>query len=208
MKNLYGYIFTGDRKEEKQLITVLTDLGVPAQSIFSDCSQENGSCRPKLIRMERKLRPDDLVYIKSLTCLGSSYGEILEQWRTLTKKRKADVAVLDMPLLDTRRGKEFMGTMVSDVVMETLAFVTENEHEKHSRRSTRTYLEAKSRGVRYGRPISPLPENFVCVYERWKAGEITGADAARECDMPLSTFRWRANRYSQEQENLDAAVSR
>ncbi len=207
MGKIFGYIFSGEAKEEEQQREVLKSMRIPERNIFADQWQENGGDRPMLKRMEQKLAPDDLVYIKSLNWLGNSYEEILTHWRILTKKRKADIAVLDMPLLDTRRGKEFMESLISDVVMEMLIFVSENEHDKNQRRSKASYQAAKARGVQYGRPMTPLPDNFPYAYERWKAGLITGSAAASECGMPLSTFRWRANRYEEEQKNLDTAVN-
>ncbi len=205
---IYGYIFAENEEEAEQQKYVLSGLSVPDEDIYIDRFYKNGKERQMLTRMEHKLQAEDLVYIKSLNWLGSNYEEILEQWRTLTKKQKADVVVLDMPLVDTRRGKEFMETLVSDVVMEMLAFSEEYEYRKNQKRSTEAYRTAKNRGVHYGRPIKPLPDNFVYVYERWKAGDITGCAAAEECGMPLSTFRWRANKYKEEQEELDAVVNR
>ncbi len=204
---IYGYIFAESDQEEEQQFHVLSGLSVPQENIYIDRLYKNGKDRQMLTRMERKLQADDLVYVKNLSWLGNNYEEILDQWRTLTKKQKADVVVLDMPLVDTRRGKEFMETLVSDVVMEMLAFSEEYEYGKNQKRSREGYLAAKARGVQYGRPIKPLPDNFVCVYMRWKSGEITGRAAAEECKMPLSTFRWRAKRYEEEQKEMAAAVN-
>ncbi len=204
----YGYIFAESVQEEEQQKYILSGLSVPDENIYIDRCYKNGKDRRMLSRMEHKLQTEDLVYLKSLNWLGNNYEEILEEWRTLTKKQKSDVVVLDMPLVDTRRGKEFMGSLVSDVVMEMLAFSEDHEYKKNQKRSTEAYMTAKNRGVHYGRPIKPLPDNFELVYERWKAGEITGCAAAEECGMPLSTFRWRANRYEEEHEELKAVANR
>ena len=102
--------------------------------------------------------------------------------------------VLDMPLLDTRRGKDLMGTFLSDIVLQVLSFVAENERNNIRQRQAEGIAAAKARGVKFGRPPRPLAENFHSVYRRWKAGEITGTAAAKECGMPLSTFRYRAER--------------
>ena len=145
--------------------------------------------------MLRRLRKDDILYIKSIDRLGRNYTEILEQWRLLTKEKGVDIVVLDMPLLDTRRGKDLMGTFLSDIVLQVLSFVAENERTNIRQRQAEGIAAAKARGVRFGRPSTPLPENYLSVYRRWKAGTITGTEAAKECGMPLSTFRYRAKLY-------------
>ena len=146
-------------------------------------------------RMLRKLKKDDLLYVKSIDRLGRSYSEILEQWRFLTREKGVDIVVLDMPLLDTRRGKDLMGTFLSDIVLQVLSFVAENERANIRQRQAEGIAAAKARGVRFGRPPRPLPENYPSAYRRWKAGTITATEAARECGMALSTFRYRASGY-------------
>ncbi len=195
----YGYIFTRSEQEEQQQKALLEKLSVPEGNIFIDRVQEGGSERPMLSRMVRKLHAGDLVYIKNLSWLGNNYDEILEYWRTLTKEKESDIAVLDTPLLDTRRGKEFMETFLSDIVAETLLFVAGNERTKNRRRQAEGYIAAKARGVRFGRPAAPLPENFPVVFEQWKEGKMSGTMAAEECHMPLSTFRYRAKLYEKDE---------
>lgn len=151
--------------------------------------------RPQYKRLLRKLKKDDLLYIKSIDRLGRNYSEILEQWRALTKEKGVDIVVLDMPLLDTRRGKDLIGTFLSDIVLQILSFVAENERVNIRRRQAEGIAAAKARGVKFGRPSKPLPETFLSVYRRWKAGKITGTAAAKECGMPLATFRYRAEIY-------------
>ena len=151
--------------------------------------------RPQYKRLLRKMKKDDLLCIKSIDRLGRNYAEILEQWRVLTKEKGIDIVVLDMPLLDTRRGKDLMGTFLSDIVLQVLSFVAENERTNIRQRQAEGIAAAKAKGVRFGRPPKPLPENFHIVYQRWKAGKITGTAAAKECGMPLSTFRYRAEIY-------------
>ena len=143
----------------------------------------------------RKLKPDDLLYIKSIDRLGRNYEEIQNQWRILTKEKKIDIVVLDMPLLDTRRGKDLMGTFLSDIVLQVLSFVAENERTNIRQRQAEGIAAAKARGVRFGRPPRPLPENYHEAYRRWKDGKITGTAAAKACGMPLSSFRYRAEGY-------------
>ena len=151
--------------------------------------------RPQYKKLVRKLNPDDLLYIKSIDRLGRNYEEIQNQRRILTKEKKIDIVVLDMPLLDTRRGKDLMGTFLSDIVLQVLSFVAENERTNIRQRQAEGIAAAKARGVRFGRPPRPLPENYHSAYQRWKAGSITGTAAAKECGMPLSTFCYRAEIY-------------
>ena len=138
-----------------------------------------------------------MLYIKSIDRLGRNYGEILEQWRVLTKEKGIDIMVLDMPLLDTRRGKDLMGTFLSDIVLQVLSFVAENERANIRQRQAEGIAAAKARGVRFGRPPKPLSDNYHSAYQRWKAGTITGTAAAKECGMVLATFRYRAELYKQ-----------
>ena len=142
-----------------------------------------------------KIKKDDLLYIKSIDRLGRNYSEIFDQWRILTKDKGVDIVVMDMPLLDTRRGKDLMGTFLSDIVLQVLSFVAENERMNIWQRQAEGIAAAKARGVRFGRPPKPLPENFHGLYQQWKNGKITGTAAAKLCGMPLSTFRYRAEIY-------------
>lgn len=145
--------------------------------------------------MLRRLKKDDLLYVKSIDRLGRNYGEVLEQWRVLTKEIGIDIVVLDMPLLDTRRGKDLMGTFLSDIVLQVLSFVAENERTNIRQRQAEGIAAAKARGVRFGRPPRPLPDNYHSAYLKWKAGAITGTAAAKECGISLSTFRYWAKTY-------------
>ncbi len=195
-KKIYGYIrvSTREQNEDRQWIA-LREVGVPEQNILLDKQSGKDFHRPQYRRLVRKLKKDDLLYIKSIDRLGRNYGEILEQWRLLTKEKGVDIVVLDMPLLDTRRGKDLMGTFLSDIVLQVLSFVAENERVNIRQRQAEGIAAAKARGVRFGRPPKPLPENFHSAYQRWRADKITGTAAAKECGMPLSTFRYRASIY-------------
>ena len=185
---------TRDQNEDRQFIA-LREMAVPEGNIFMDKQSGKDFNRPQYKKLIRKLKPDDLLYIKSIDRLGRNYEEIQNQWRILTKEKKIDIVVLDMPLLDTRRGKDLMGTFLSDIVLQVLSFVAENERTNIRQRQAEGIAAAKARGVRFGRPPRPLPENYHSAYQRWKAGAITGTAAARECGMPLSTFRYRAEIY-------------
>jgi len=173
----------------------MQELSILEKNIFMDKQSGKDFDRPQYKRLVKKLRPDDLLYIKSIDRLGRNYEEILEQWRVLTKERRVDIAVLDMPLLDTRRGKDLMGTFLSDIVLQVLSFAAENERTSIRTRQAEGIAAAKARGVRFGRPPKPLPESYHSAYQRWMAGAITGSAAARECGMPLSTFRYRSKLY-------------
>lgn len=197
-RNTYGYarVSTREQNEERQLFA-LRAMSIPEQNIFIDKQSGKDFERPQYKRLFKKLKPDDLIYIKSIDRLGRNYGEILEQWRVLTKEKGIDIMVLDMPLLDTRRGKDLMGTFLSDIVLQVLSFVAENERANIRQRQAEGIAAAKARGVRFGRPPKPLPDNYHSAYQRWKAGTITGTAAAKECGMALATFRYRAELYKQ-----------
>lgn len=196
MGNTYGYIrvSTKDQNEDRQLIA-MQQVPVPARNIFADKQSGKDFERPMYKRMVKKLKKDDLLYIKSIDRLGRNYEEILEQWRILTKEKKIDIVVLDMPLLDTRRGKDLMGTFLSDIVLQVLSFVAENERTNIRQRQAEGIAAAKANGIKFGRPPRPLPDNFHDVYRQWKAGKITGTEAAKACGMPMSSFRYRAETY-------------
>ena len=156
----------------------LREMYVTEQNIFMDKQSGKDFNRPQYKKLVRKLKPDDLLYIKSIDRLGRNYEEIQNQWRILTKEKGVDIVVLDMPLLDTRRGKDLMGTFLSDIVLQVLSFVAENERTNIRQRQAEGIAAAKARGVRFGRPPRPLPENYHSAYQRWKAGAITGTAAA------------------------------
>ncbi len=173
----------------------LREQNIPKKNIYVDKRSGKDFDRPQYKRLVQRLKKDDLLYIKSIDRLGRNYGEILDQWRILTKGKGVDIVVLDMPLLDTRRGKDLMGTFLSDIVLQVLSFVSENERTNIRQRQAEGIAAAKARGVRFGRPPRPLPENFHSVYLQWKGKNITGVAAAKECGMALSTFRYRAAIY-------------
>lgn len=186
---IYGYIrvSTQEQNEDRQLIA-LSQVGVVGKNIYMDKESGKDFNRPKYKLLVRHLRENDILYIKSIDRLGRSYEEIIEQWRILTKEKKIDIVVLDMPLLDTRWGKDLIGTFLSDIVLQILSFVAENERKNIRERQREGIEAAQKRGVRFGRPIKPLPDNFEPVYNRWLSKEISGLEAARQCNMPPSSF--------------------
>ena len=196
MSNTYGYIrvSTREQNEDRQLLA-LRKLRIPEERIYMDKQSGKDFERPQYKKLLRKMKKDDLLYVKSIDRLGRNYEEILQQWRILTKEKGIDIVVLDMPLLDTRRGKDLMGTFLSDIVLQVLSFVAENERTNIRQRQAEGIAAAKARGVRFGRPPKPLPDQFPTAYNRWRQGSITGTAAAKECGMPLATFRYKAEQY-------------
>ena len=187
-------VSTKDQNEDRQLIA-LHELGLSDKYIYVDKQSGKDFNRPQYQKLLRKLRPGDLLYIKSIDRLGRNYEEIQNQWRVLTKEKGVDICIVDMPILDTRRGKDLLGTFISDLVLQLLSFVAENERTNIKQRQAEGIAAAKAKGVRFGRPPKPLPESFYSVCQQWKQGAITGTAAAKECGMPLSTFRYRAEIY-------------
>ena len=196
MANIYGYIrvSTRDQNEDRQLIA-LRELKIPEKNIFMDKQSGKDFNRPQYKRLVRKLKKDDLLYIKSIDRLGRNYEEILQQWRILTKEKGVDIVVLDMPLLDTRRGKDLMGTFLSDIVLQVLSFVAENERTNIKQRHAEGFAAAKAQGIKFGRPPLPLPDNFYEVHKAWRSNKITLKQAAEACNMPVGTFYGKARKF-------------
>lgn len=199
MGNRYGYVrvSTKEQSEDRQMIA-MGGARVPRCNIYMDKQSGKNFDRPMYQKLLKRLKQDDLLYIKSIDRLGRNYKEVLEQWRILTKEKQVDIVVLDMPLLDTRRGKDLVGTFLSDIVLQVLSFVAENERKNIRERQREGIEAAKLRGVRFGRPKISVPENFNEVCERWIMKEISGIEAAKQCDMALTTF-YRKARYRRAQ---------
>ena len=193
---VYGYarVSTREQKEDRQMIA-LTEHSVDEKNIFVDKQSGKDFNRPQYRKMLRKLKRGDLLYIKSIDRLGRNYEEIQEQWRFLTKEKGVDLYVIDMPLLDTRWGKDLVGTFVSDIVLQVLSFVAENERTNIRQRQAEGIAAAKAKGVRFGRPPRSLPYNFHEICQKWQAKEISVSEAAQECNLPRSTFFYRAQAY-------------
>ena len=193
----YGYVrvSTTTQNVDRQLDEMFKQ-GLDEKQIYIDKQSGKDFERPNYQKMKKRLKENDLLIIKSIDRLGRNYEMIIEEWSSITKDIKADIVVIDMPLLDTRiEGKNLVGKFISDVVLQVLSFVAENERTNIRQRQAEGIAAAKARGVRFGRPPSRLPDNFHDVYQRWKNGKITGTSAAKECNMPLSTFRYRAEIY-------------
>lgn len=199
MSKTYGYVRVSsiEQNESRQLIS-LDAFGVKKKNIFIDKQSGKNFERPNYKRLIKKLKSGDLLVIQSIDRLGRNYVEVLEHWRVLTKEKGADVVVIDMPLLDTRRGKDLLGTFIADLVLQILSFVAEAERAHIRERQAQGIAAAKKRGVKFGRPAQKLEPLFFTTCERWKRGEITGTKAAEICGMPLSSFRDRATRFEKE----------
>lgn len=189
MSKVYGYIHvsSADQNEDRQLVA-LRSCKVPECNLFVDKQSGKDFERPEYRRMLRRLKRDDLLYVKSIDRLGRNYGEILEQWRLLTKEKGVDIVVLDMPILDTRSGKDLMGTFIADLVLQILSFVAQSERENIRQRQAEGIAAAKARGVPFGRPALPLPENFEQVVASWRNKEIDFASALQQTGMRPATF--------------------
>ena len=194
--SVYGYIRVSskDQKEDRQQIA-LKEVGVEKQNIYTDKQSGKDFNRPQYKKMLKKKKKDDLLYIKSIDRLGRNYEEILQQWRILTKEKGVDIVVLDMPLLDTRRGKDLMGTFLSDIVLQVLSFVAENERTNIKQRQAEGIAAAKAQGIKFGRPPLPLPDNFYEVHKAWRSKKITLKQAAAACNMPVGTFYGKARKF-------------
>lgn len=194
-QKIYGYVrvSTREQNEDRQIIA-LSEVNIDSHHIFMDKQSGKDFNRPQYLKLLKKLQPGDLLYIKSIDRLGRDYEEILKQWRILTKEKKIDIVVLDMPLLDTRRGKDLMGTFLSDIVLQVLSFVAENERENIRARQAEGIAAAKARGIKFGRPTVPVPSNFHLVCQEWKNKNIPLRYAAELCQMAPSTFYYKAQK--------------
>ena len=192
---VYGYIRVSstDQNTARQF-AALEKLKIPAKNLYVDRQSGKDFDRPAYKKLLRKLKEGDLLYIKSIDRLGRNYEEILEQWRVLTKEKKTDIVVLDMSLLDTRNGKDLLGTFISDVVLQILSFVAQNERENIRLRQAEGIAAAKASGVKFGRPELPLPENFHEMRRAWRNKNISLSEAAKKCGMAVSTFYKKALR--------------
>lgn len=194
--NIYGYmrVSSKEQNEDRQKIA-LTEMGVPENNIYMDKQSGKDFERTQYKRLLRKLNENSVLYIKSIDRLGRNYGELNEQWRIITKEKKADIVVIDMPLLDTRREKNLLGTFISDVVLALLSYVAENERTNIKQRQAEGIAAAKARGVKFGRPPLPIPQNFYQMHKDWRAWKITIEEAAKACNMCPKTFYSKAVKY-------------
>lgn len=203
MKNkVYGYVrvSTKDQNEDRQLIA-MSEYRVPEKNIFIDKLSGKDFERPQYKRMLRKMKAGDLLVIKSIDRLGCNYKEILEQWRIITKEKQLQVVVLDMPLLDTRNGKDLTGTLISDIVLQLLSYVAQTERENIKQRQAEGIAAAQLKGVRFGRPRIELSEEFNELYLKWEKKEISSRQAREKLGISYQTFLRRAKQFNKSVEN-------
>ena len=191
----YGYIRVSskDQNEARQIVA-MREAGIEDKNIFLDKQSGKNFDRPAYKKLLCKVKPHDVIFVKSIDRLGRNYDEILEQWRLIVKERKADIVVLDMPVLDTRTDRNLLGSFICDTVLGVLSFVAENERTNIRQRQAEGIAAAKARGVRFGREPQPLPEGFDAACEAGTAGAMSQSQAAKMLEMPLSTFRYRRER--------------
>ena len=196
MSKIYGYVRVSsmEQNEGRQMIA-LNQAGIAAGNIFMDKQSGKDFHRTNYEKMVSLLQNGDLLYIMSIDRLGRNYAEIQNQWRILTKEIGIDICVLDMPLLDTRNGKDLMGTFIADLVLQILSFVAENERENIRKRQEQGIAAAKKRGIRFGRPKTHIPDNFGEIVHKWESGQIKFGDAIQECNMSQATLYRRLREY-------------
>jgi DNA invertase Pin-like site-specific DNA recombinase len=185
----YGYVrvSSADQNEDRQIIA-MNELKIPSAHIFTDKQSGKDFNRPAYKNLTDALKSGDLIYIKSIDRLGRNYDEIQNQWKVLTKERGVDIAVIDMPLLDTRRGKDLMGTFLADIVLQILSFVAQNERENIRKRQSEGIAAARARGVRFGRPIKKPPENFIEAVKRGERGKLPLKEVLAQTGLKEATF--------------------
>lgn len=189
MNNKYAYlrVSTREQNEERQLAAI-EGYDIPKENVYLDKESGRNFDRPSYIKLKATIKKGDLLYIKSIDRLGRNYSEILEEWRILTKVKEIDIVVIDMPLLDTRIGKDLTGTLISDLVLQILSYVAENEYRNIKQRQREGIMAAKANGVKFGRPQIEVNEKFYTAAGRWIRGEVTIDEGAREAGLSSSTF--------------------
>ncbi|MEI3226618.1 MAG: recombinase family protein [Lachnospiraceae bacterium] len=196
MMNTYGYarVSSMDQNEERQIIA-LKNAHIPVKNIFVDKQSGKDFNRPKYKELIKKLKEGDILYVLSIDRLGRNYEEIQKQWRTLTKEIGIDICVLDMPLLDTRRGKDLMGTFIADLVLQILCFVAQNERENIRKRQAEGIAAAKEKGIKFGRPLKKVPDNFGEIVQKWENKNLKFEEVLEQCGMSQATFYRRLREY-------------
>lgn len=193
---IYGYVRVSstDQNEDRQLIA-LRAQGVDEKNIFIDKQSGKDFERPNYKKLVNKLKPGDLLYIISIDRLGRNYEEIQKQWRVLTKEIGIDICVLDMPMLDTRSGKDLMGTFIADLVLQILSFVAQSERENIKKRQTEGIAAAKAKGVKFGRPEKEVPDDFGKIVRAWEQKKLPLEEVLKKCGMSEATFYRRLREY-------------
>lgn len=196
MKKNYGYVRVSstDQNEDRQLIA-LQEKKVPMEDIFIDKMSGKSFERPQYQKLVKQMRQGDLLYVLSIDRLGRNYEEIQNQWRILTKEKGIDICVLDMPLLDTRQGRDLMGTFIADLVLQILSFVAQSERENIKKRQEQGIAAAKARGVKFGRPEKVIPDNFEQIVQDWEKKKLLITEVLELCNMSEATFYRKLKEY-------------
>lgn len=193
---VYGYarVSSTDQNEDRQMIA-LSEVGVSKKNIFMDKMSGKNFERPQYQKLLKKLKPGDLLYVLSIDRLGRNYEEIQKQWRIITKEKNVDVCVIDIPLLDTRQGKDLMGTFIADLVLQILSFVAQSERENIKKRQAEGIAAAKAKGVRFGRPEKHVPDDFGSLIKLWEQRKLPLSEVLKQCNMSEATFYRRLREY-------------
>ena len=194
--NIYGYarVSSMDQNEGRQMIA-LHEAAVLERNIFIDKQSGKDFDRPNYKKLVKKLKAGDLLYVLSIDRLGRNYEEIQTQWRILTKEIGIDICVLDMPLLDTRNGKDLMGTFIADLVLQILSFVAQSERENIRKRQAEGIAAAKAKGIKFGRPEKSVPNDFSKIVKAWEQKKLTLAEVLKQCNISESTFYRKLREY-------------
>jgi len=202
---VYGYVRVSgaDQNEDRQLIA-MAEMGVPERCIFTDKQSGKDFDRKAYKALVKRLRGGDLLYVKSIDRLGRNYEEIQNQWRRLTKEIGVDIVVIDMPLLDTRNGKDLLGTLIADLVLNLLSFVAQSERESIRKRQAEGIAAARARGVRFGRPVKTVPEGFAAMVEQWERGAMPFSELLAQSGLKEATLynRLREHRVGRDKNKL------
>ena len=197
---IYGYARVSTQKQnEARQLAALRNFGVAEENIVIEKRSGKDFERPKYRRLVSRLRGEDVLVVQSIDRLGRSYSEILEQWRLITRTRKAAIVVLDMPLLDTRADRDLTGTLIGDIVLQLLSYVAQKERESIRQRQQEGIAAAKERGVHCGRKRLHIPDGFETIAAQWREGSISATIAAERLGMSRDTFRRRAKEFSNEE---------
>lgn len=196
MGNIYGYVRVSsiDQNEDRQLV-VMNENSVPIKNVYIDKQSGKDFERPQYKKLVKKLKQGDLLYILSIDRLGRNYEDIQKQWRILTKDIGVDICVIDMPLLDTRNGKDLMGTFIADLVLQILSFVAQSERENIKKRQAQGIAAAKAKGVKFGRPEKDIPDDFAKIVKEWEQKRLLFTEVLKLCNMSEATFYRRLREY-------------
>ena len=191
-ENVYGYVRVSTKEQNlDRQVLAMQEFGIPDKQIWQEKLSGKDFERPVYLRLLKKIKPGDTLVIKSIDRLGRNYNEILEQWRIITKEKGAAIVVLDMPILDTRQGKDLTGTLIADIVLQLLSYVAQTEREFIRQRQAEGIAAAKARGVRFGRKPKAKPVNYNSVYLQWQKGSITTKNASNSLNVDCKTFlKW------------------